>query len=87
MPIGKVHAVLCVPCNLAVTTEYAYPERRCGYTTTARSGEGKLIHVSCTNTSGNESCGRGVHYDSFVFMHFETRGRLWSQQQGETGRA
>lgn len=88
MPLGKTHHVLCVACHTAVMTEYPYPERRCGYTTTTlRVEDGKRVHVSCTNEVGNESCKTGVHYDRYVFIRFEAAGRLRSDEQGRTGRA
>lgn len=88
MTLHKTHSVLCVPCNAGVTTEYAYPERRCGYTSfVRRPGERKLIHVSCTNDEGNKDCARGVHYDRYVQLRFEAPGKLRAGQEGQIGRA
>jgi hypothetical protein len=87
MPLGKVHQVLCVACRTAVTTLYAYEERRCGYTTTAgRPEDGKLIHVSCTNTEGSKDCGKGLHFDRYVQLRFTQRGKLKATRTGSTGR-
>lgn len=88
MPLGRTHQVLCVACRTAVKTLYPYGEKRCGYTTSARRAEdGKIIHVSCTNETGNEQCGRGVHYDRNVQLRFEARGTLRATRTGHTGRA
>jgi hypothetical protein len=86
MPLGRVHQLLCVACRVAVMTEYPYPERRCGYTTTAlRAEDKKRVHVSCTNDPGNEDCETGVHYDRFVFIRFGEQGRLRAGKQGQVG--
>lgn len=88
MPLGKTHAVLCVACRMAVSTEYAYPERRCGHTLSVRRAEDdKVIHVSCTNDDGNADCGRGVHYDRYVQLRFGARDALRSGKDGQIGRA
>lgn len=87
MPIGRVHQVLCVSCRVAVSTLYAYEERRCGYTTTEqRAEDGKLIHVSCTSEEGNSDCGRGVHFDRYVQMKFTGQAILRASRTGQTGR-
>ena len=86
MTLGKTHRLLCVACRLAVLTEYPYPERICGYQTTLVEESG-VIHVCCTQDEGNESCGRGVHYDRYVQRQFKTRGRLKSTDDGKTFRA
>jgi hypothetical protein len=88
MPLGKVHQVLCVACCTAVTTLYAYEERRCGYTTTSRRQEDDmLVHVSCTNAEGNKDCAKGVHFDRYVQLRFGSRGTLKATRDGSTGRA
>jgi hypothetical protein len=87
MPVGKAHQVLCASCREAVTTEYAYPEHRCGYTSvTQRAEDGRFMQVSCTSRPGNKDCARGVHYDKFLFAKFETRKGLRSSREGNTGR-
>ena len=87
MPMGKIHHVLCVACGIAVTTLYCYEETRCGYTTTTtRAEDGKLIHVSCTNASGNKKCKEGVHYDKFVQTRFTGRGKLRTSREGQVNR-
>lgn len=87
MPLGKIHQVLCVACGLAVTTEYAYDERRCGYTTTTlRPDGGKRVHVSCTNPEGNNECGGGVHFDRYIQLSFRYIGGLRRGITGDTGR-
>jgi hypothetical protein len=80
MPLGKVHSVLCVACRLAVITLYAYPDQRCGLTTTAPRQDGGLSHVSCTHDEGHE----GSHYDRYVEIRFEARGKLRAAREGQT---
>lgn len=88
MPLGKIHQLLCTVCRIPVTTEYSYPENRCGHTTTVdRAEDAKLIHVSCTNASGNKDCRRGVHYDKFVQLKFKARDTLKAANDGQTNRA
>jgi hypothetical protein len=82
MPLGKTHSVLCVSCRLPVVTLYAYPEKRCGYTTT-HPGTDQLIHVSCTQDEGHA----GKHYDKFVCVRFAARAKLSAGAQGQTNRA
>ncbi len=93
MPLGRVHHVLCVACRTSVTTLYAYEPQPgspayCGYTTTVRRPEDdKLLHVSCTEGTGNERCETGVHFDKYVQVKFEGRGKLGASRHGHTGRA
>ena len=86
MPLGRTHQVLCVACRKPVKTLYPYEEDRCGYTTTARTREGKVIHVSCTEDTGNEQCGVGVHYDRNVELRFEAHKKLRARRDGSTGK-
>lgn len=88
MPLGKTHQVLCAACCQAVTTEYAYPERRCGYTTAVqRERGGKLIHVSCTNSETSKDCKAGEHFDRYVQLGFASPGRLSASSDGQVRRA
>lgn len=86
MPLGKVHSVLCTTCQEAVVTEYAYPERRCGYTTATRR-EGRLIRISCTNSENSPECQGGAHFDRLMQFSFASPGRLHSRGEGQVSRA
>lgn len=88
MPTRRTHHVLCMACQVAATTLYAYPERRCGITAVImRAGTGTRVRVSCTEPPGNTDCGLGVHFDKHMLIRFEAASTLRASQQGQIGRA
>ena len=85
MPLGRTHHVLCVACRISVKTLYPYDDNRCGFTTTTRRTEDdRVIHVSCTNAEGNAQCEAGVHYDQNVELRFKAPGKLRASREGWT---